>query len=48
MDSDEASGKDWADLEREAAEDDDERSDDERRGKKRSKHRFDKNLFKLS
>ena len=45
LDSDESEGKDWSDLEREAAEDDDASSDDDRRpqtardrDRQRSKH----------
>ena len=38
LDSDESEGKDWSDLEREAAEDD-EMSDDDRRGPSRPKHK---------
>merc|ERR1712038_1568576 len=43
LDSDESSGKDWSDLEREAEEDDEEHEDEERHGRHKSSHRSNKN-----
>lgn len=54
LDSDESEGKDWSDLEREAAEDDEEGSDEDRGGrhrgssKKHSKHRSPEKSHKSS
>lgn len=46
--SDESSGKDWSDLEREAEEDDEEHEDEERHGRHKSSHRSNKNRDKHS